>query len=79
MELHLTPEKEAILQQLSTRTGRPTSDLLAEAVDRLLDYDAWFIREVEKGMAQAQRGDLIDHEEVGSRIEKHIEAKQSRS
>jgi predicted transcriptional regulator len=43
--------------------------LLEEAVDRFLDYDTWFIREVEKGLAEANRGELIDHEEVGARVD----------
>ena len=78
MEVHLTPEKEALLEQLATRTGKNTVDLVQEAVDRLLDYDAWFIQEVEKGLAQAARGELIEHEDVVARIEKRIETKQSR-
>ena len=79
MELHLTPEKEALLRQLAARTGRPTADLLEEAVDRFLDYDAWFIREVEKGQAQARGGEPIDHDAVVVRIEQRIQAKQTRS
>ncbi len=79
MELHLTPEKEALLQQLASRTGRPAADLLEEAVDRFLDYDAWFIREVEKGQVQARSGELIDHDVVVARIEQRIQAKQTRS
>lgn len=73
--MHLSPEKEALLQQLAARTGRETTELVKEAVDRLLDYDSWFIREVEKGMAQAARGELIDHEEVVKRIEKRLQKK----
>jgi predicted transcriptional regulator len=53
--------------------------VIEEAVDRLLDHDEWFRREVEKGQAQAARGELIDHDEVVRRIEKHIQEKQSRS
>jgi predicted transcriptional regulator len=64
MEVHLTPEKKALLEQMASRTGKNTVDLVQEAVDRLLDYDAWFIQEVEKGLAQAERGELIDHEDV---------------
>ncbi len=74
MELHLTPEKEALLQQLAIRTGKNTTDLVQEAVDRLLDYDAWFIREVEKGLTQTARGELLEHDEVVARIEKHLQA-----
>lgn len=79
MEVHLTPEKEALLQQMASRTGKKTVDLVHEAVDRLLDHDAWFIQEVEKGMAQAARGELIDHEDMVERIEKRIQTKQPRS
>ena len=44
-----------------------------------LDYDSWFIQEVEKGQVQADRGELIDHEEVVKRIEKRLQDKQSDS
>ena len=78
MEVHLTPEKQALLQQLATRTGKNTVDLVQEPVDRLLDYDAWFVQEVEKGLAQAARGELIDHEDLVARIEKRIQTRQPR-
>lgn len=75
MEVHFSPEKEALLQQLATCTGRNTEQLIQEAVERLLDYDTWFIQEVEKGLAQAARGELIDHDEVVKRIEKKLQEK----
>jgi predicted transcriptional regulator len=34
-----------------------------------VDDDEWFLREVEKGMAAADRGDLIDHNDVGKLID----------
>jgi predicted transcriptional regulator len=76
MEVHLSPEKEALLHQLAARTGKDTTALVREAVDRLLDYDQWFIQEVEKGLEQAARGELIDHEEVVKRIESHLQQKR---
>jgi predicted transcriptional regulator len=33
-----------------------------------VDYDEWFIREVEKGLAAADSGEFIDHEEIGKLI-----------
>jgi predicted transcriptional regulator len=39
-----------------------------EAVERFMDYDEWFIREVEKGLAQIDAGELLEHEEVGNRL-----------
>jgi len=70
MEVQLSPEKEAQLQDVATRTGRPAAQLIEEAVDRMLEYDARFVEEVEVGRAEARRGELIDHEEVVARIER---------
>ena len=78
MEIHLTPEKEALLQQVAARTGQNTAQVIQEAVDRLLDHDAWFIQEVEKGQRLASEGNLIDHDELVSRIEKRLREKQPR-
>jgi predicted transcriptional regulator len=79
MEIHLTPEKEALLRQVAARTGQDTAEVIQEAVDRLLDHDKWFVQEVEKGQSQATKGDLIEHDEVVARIEKRLQAKQHRS
>jgi len=79
MEIRLTPEREARLNQLAARSGKNTAELVQEAVDRLLDYESWFVQEVEKGLAQAARGELIEHEEVVARIEKRLKEKQPRS
>jgi predicted transcriptional regulator len=43
-----------------------------------VDYDEWFIREVENGLASADQGPLLTHEEVGERLEKLIAEKRSR-
>lgn len=70
MEIHFSPDKEARLQQFAARTGKDASQLIEEAVDRMLDYEAPFIDAVEEGRACARRGELLDHEEVVERIEK---------
>jgi predicted transcriptional regulator len=79
MEIHLTPEKEALLRQVAARTGQDAAQVIQEAVDRLLDHDSWFIQEVEKGQAQADKGDLVEHDKVVARIEKRLREKQHRS
>jgi predicted transcriptional regulator len=78
MEIHLTPEKEALLRQVAARTGQDAAQVIQEAVDRLLDHDKWFVQEVEKGQLQAAKGDLIEHDEVVTRIERRLKDKQSR-
>ncbi len=79
MEILLTPESEVKLNELAERSGKSAIELVQEAVDRLLDYDNWIIQEVEKGLAQAVHGELIEHEEVIARIEKKLQEKQTHS
>ena len=68
MEVHLTSDLKAKLTRLAAEQGRDTRTLVLEAVERLVNCDEWFVREVEKGLASADRGELIDHEEIGKLI-----------
>ena len=38
--------------------------LVQEAVERLVDYDDWFMEEVDKGLAAADRGEFVEHDAV---------------
>jgi predicted transcriptional regulator len=78
MEVSTTPDLQAKLNHLATVQGRNMESLVQEAIERLVDYDEWFIREVEKGITQIERGQVLTHEEVGSRLEKLLAAKQLR-
>jgi predicted transcriptional regulator len=33
----------------------------------MVNYDEWFMAEVEKGLAQVERGQTLSHEQVGAR------------
>ena len=79
MEVHLSPNLQARLADLASRQGRDTEALAREAIERLVDYEEWFVREVEKGLAQVEQGRLLSHEEVGARMEKLLVEKQSRA
>ncbi len=69
MEVDLTPDLEAKLRRLAAEQGRDTRALMREALERFLDYDEWFAREVEKGLAAADRGELTEHAEIGKLID----------
>jgi predicted transcriptional regulator len=69
MEVHLSPEKEARLQQVATRIGKNPAQVIEEAVDRVLEYDESFIAAVEEGRASARRGNFLEHDQVVQRIE----------
>jgi len=68
MEVRLSPELQAKLAQLASQQGRDSEALVVEAVQRMVNYDAWFIREVEKGIAAADRGEFLEHDQVIERI-----------
>ena len=70
MEVRFSPDKEARLREFATRTGKDAAQLVEEAVDRMLEYDARFIEAVKEGRAAARRGDLLEHDEVVERVEK---------
>jgi predicted transcriptional regulator len=78
MEIRLNPDLQAKLARLAAEQGRDTETLAEEAIARFVDYDEWFIREVEKGLASADRGQLLTHEEVGLYLKRLIAEKQSR-
>ena len=62
------------MKRKTTRGGPESQSLVQEAVERLVNYDEWFIREVEKGLAAADSGDFLDHEEVCKLIDSRFAA-----
>ena len=70
MEVRFTPDLEAKLSRMAAEQGRETQALVVEAVERIINYDEWFAREVEKGLAAAERGEFSDHEDVRKLIDR---------
>ena len=70
MEVPLTPDLQAKLNRLATQQRRPTEALVLEAVERMVNYDQWLLREVEKGISAADRGELVDHEDIQKLIDR---------
>lgn len=66
MEVYLTPETQARLNELAQRTHRGTDELLGEAVDHLVAYNEWLGRKVEDSLAAAGRGEVVPDEEVSA-------------
>ncbi len=74
MNVQFTPEQQARLTRMAEAQGCPAEFLVKEAVDRFLTYDDWFSQEVDKGIAAADRGDLVEHQDVRSIIESRYSA-----
>ena len=59
---------------MSEQQGRNSAALISEAIERLVNHDVWFTSEVDKGLAAADRGELIDHEAARKMIESRYPA-----
>lgn len=70
MEVNLKPDLEAKLTRLAAQQGRDREALVVEAVERMVSYDEWFAGEVEKGVAAADRGEVIEHADIKSLIDR---------
>ena len=77
--MHLTPDVEAKLARLAAERGQNAATLAGEAIERFVDYDEWFIREVEEGLAQIEQGRVLTHEQVGARMARFLAEKPSRA
>ena len=69
VDVHLNPDLQAKLNRLAAQQGRASEALVLEAIERLVNYDEWFLREVDKGLAAADRGELVDHQDVRKMID----------
>jgi predicted transcriptional regulator len=74
MEVHFTPEQEAQLSQIANHSGTDPEQLVKEATLRLLQDDARFREGVKRGIAAAERGEFVEHEEVWANVEKILQS-----
>jgi predicted transcriptional regulator len=79
MEVLLSPDLQDKLTRIARERGTDPQTLAREAIEQFVDYDDWFVREVEKGLAQIERGEVLNHEEVGARLEKRLTEQRPRS
>ena len=69
MEVPFDPDLQAKISRMAAQQGRKAEALVREAVERLVDYDGWFLQEVDKGLAAADRGEFVEHDAVRKLID----------
>jgi predicted transcriptional regulator len=77
MEIILPADLEGKLTRIAAEQGRDRGSLVVEAVERMVEHDAWFVAEVEKGLAEQELGQMLSHEEVGERLEDRLIQRRS--
>ncbi len=68
MEVRLQPEKEAQLAEIAAQRGLKADELAQQVLSHYLEDDSHFIQAVNIGLAAAERGDFVEHEEVGKKL-----------
>lgn len=70
MEVDFTPDTEAQLQQAAASYGKTPAEFVRETVSDTLARRANFLTAVDRGIASADRGDLIEHDEAVERLDR---------
>ena len=74
MEVQFTPEQEARILKIAAYNGTQAEQLVKQAALRLVEEDEQFHDDINEAIEQADRGQLIDHEEVKARIAKSLQS-----
>jgi predicted transcriptional regulator len=64
MEVRFTPEQEAELSRIAAHAGTDSENFVRDAALRAIDEKNRFRSAVRDGVAQAERGELVDDAEV---------------
>jgi predicted transcriptional regulator len=54
---------------MASQQGRDAETLVQDAVEQLVEYEDWFLQEVDKGLTAADIGELLDHSAVRELID----------
>jgi predicted transcriptional regulator len=74
MEIRFSPEFEDKLRRTALERGRGPEQLVREIVQTYVEHDLWFKAEVKKGLAQLDRGEFVEHDEVMARTKRILQS-----
>ncbi|MBU4524992.1 MAG: CopG family transcriptional regulator [Desulfomicrobium sp.] len=67
----VSKDKIERIDAIATSMGRSRNWLLNKALDDILEHQAWFVAEVQKGIAAADKGEFASPEEVTAIFNKY--------
>jgi predicted transcriptional regulator len=70
MAVQLKPEQEQQLNAIAAQSGLSADEHAQRAVEQYLLWRDDFVEAVKVGLAEAERGELLEHEHVVERIER---------
>ncbi len=72
ISLRMEDEKIERIDRLAAELGRSRAWVLNQAADRYLEYEEWFARQVQAGIAEEHAGDTLPHDEVMEGLRRRI-------
>ncbi|HXE13477.1 MAG TPA: hypothetical protein VN633_15230, partial [Bryobacteraceae bacterium] len=70
--VYFTPEQESQRTQIAIKAGTDAEHLVKNAALHLLESDAHYRAAVREGIAQADKGEFIEEEEMDARFEEML-------
>lgn len=58
------------VDNLARTLSRSRSWVINQAIDRFLDYEEWFVKEVEDGLAEVEKGEIATRDEIEAKFRK---------
>jgi predicted transcriptional regulator len=71
LRIQLTDHQAELLDDLARKLEVPSDTLAASAIESFLEQETWQVAEIEAGLADAERGDFVDEEELAAFFRKH--------
>jgi len=64
--VRISPEKQRQLDALAQVLDRSRNWVVSDAIDQYLDVQAWQIAQIQHGVEEADRSELVPHEAVSA-------------
>lgn len=62
--IEIAPDTKSRVEKLAADTNRSPGEIVTEAVEAYLEFEADYLRRVRRGLAEADRGDFAGEDEV---------------
>lgn len=73
ISLRMDEENIDRVDRLASAMGRSRAWVLNQATKRYLEYEEWFVQQVEEGIEEIKRGNTVTNEQLLAEIRQKIE------
>ena len=63
-------EKLKQIDKMAKSLNRSRNWVINEALDRYMEYEEWFVKQVEEGLQDVEGGNVVSHEQMRERLQK---------